>query len=50
MHPFFKDIDWDKIKDQTPPFTPEGRDFDPSYFPKAKDHDEEIQEIIKDKK
>lgn len=33
-----------------PPFKPEGKEFDASYFPKAMEKDEEIQAIMNDPK
>ena len=36
-HPFFKDIKWEKIMEEPPPFVPRGRDIDADYFPKAND-------------
>jgi serine/threonine-protein kinase RIM15 len=49
-HPFFSDIKWDEIMDEPVPMVPQGRDFDPSNFPKANDNDEELDIITKDKK
>ena len=49
-HKFFAGVDWDKIMEIEPPFKPEGKEFDASYFPKAMEKDEEIQAIMNDPK
>lgn len=41
-HPFFSGFLWDKISEIAPPFKPSGREKDLQYFPKAKEHDEEL--------
>ncbi len=41
-HPFFKDINWDKVLDMEPPFKPDGKDLDAQFFPKANEQDEDI--------
>ena len=49
-HPFFADINWDNLMEEEPPFVPPPREFDVSFFPKASDQDEELKQIINDKK
>lgn len=47
-HPFFDGVDWDHIMEVEPPFKPQGRDYDTSYFPNATADDDDLEIIMKD--
>ena len=49
-HKFFVGIKWDQIMDEPVPFVPGGRDIDATNFPNANANDEELKQIVSDKR
>lgn len=50
-HPFFKGIDWDKIRELQAPIVPELKDqYDTHYFDEYKDEPEEEEDVIENGK